>query len=112
MKNLILAFIVLLSIQAFGQQSNAFFGQCLIEIQTKEEMAELETAMRENPYARVVRLDYNTQRAFVLTKDIETFSEADFTSWFGEYSEKVRCIQVGRQGIDMIKPYPFTDCDK
>lgn len=111
MKNILLIFLFLLSVPAFSQQSNAFFGQCLIEVQNREDMMALEASMRENPYARVVRLDYETQRAFVLTKDIQEFTEDNFVSWFGEYGDHVRCIQIGVHGVDAVKPYPFTDCE-
>jgi hypothetical protein len=84
----------------------------MIEIATAEEMKTLELEMKSNPYIKVVRLDYNTQRAFILTKGIDQLSEDQFTSWFSNYANKVRCIQIGRHGIDQVKPYPFEGCGK
>ena len=89
-----------------------FFGQCLIEVLDLQEMKTLETEMRNNPYIKVCRLDYNTQRAFILTKSTETLTEEQFTSWFIGYSDKVRCVQVGVHGVDQVKPFPFVDCIK
>jgi hypothetical protein len=89
-----------------------FFGQCLIEVLDIQEMKTLETEMRNNPYIKVCRLDYNTQRAFILTKSTETLTEEQFTSWFIGYSDKVRCVQVGVHGVDQVKPFPFVDCIK
>jgi hypothetical protein len=75
-------------------------------------MRALETEMRSNPYIKIVRLDYNTQRSFILTKNLDELSTENFISWFNEYSDKVRCIQIGRQGIDAVKPFPFEGCEK
>jgi hypothetical protein len=81
-------------------------------VQNDIEMRELQAEMRTNPYIKVCRLDYNTQRAFILTNSTETLTEEQFISWFIGYSDKVRCVQVGVHGVDPIKPYPFTDCIK
>jgi hypothetical protein len=68
--------------------------------------------LRSNPYIKIVRLDYTTQRSFILTKNLDELSEANFISWFNQYSDKVRCIQIGRQGVDTVKPFPFEGCEK
>ena len=83
-------------------QSTSFFGQCMIEVATAEEMAQLQTTMRENPYIKVVRLDYNTQRAFILTQNLESLTEENFISWFSQYADKVKCVQVGQHGVHSI----------
>jgi hypothetical protein len=93
-------------------QETTMFGQCMIEITSATEMAALETEMRSNPYVKVVRLDYNSQRAFLLTKGIDQLTEDQFISWFNAYGDKVRCIQVGTYGVDALKPFPFEGCDK
>ncbi len=114
MKRLVLiVFGIILSAQLYGQQSESlFFGQCLVEVQDQEAARQLESIMRENPSVRVVRIDYSTQRAFVLTNSIESLNEEQFVSWFSEYSDKTRCVQVGKHGVDLVKPYPFEDCNK
>lgn len=119
MKGILTAAIVgLLAFAGFSQTSTVtnnavtYFGQCMIEVQNDADMRALETEMRTNPYIKVCRLDYNTQRAFILTNSIETLTEEQFTSWFIGYSDKVRCVQVGVHGVDQVKPYPFADCIK
>jgi len=115
MKNIVLIglFFIGLTVSAQTNVSQVnLFGQCMIEIATAEEMKTLELEMKSNPYIKVVRLDYNTQRAFILTKGIDQLSEDQFTSWFSNYANKVRCIQIGRHGIDQVKPYPFEGCGK
>lgn len=116
MKKVFFVFLVVFaSLNAFSQTNVpevTLFGQCMIDIENQEEMRTLEAEMRTNPYLKVVRLDYNTQRAFVLTKGIDGLTEENFTSWFNQYSDKVRCVQIGVQGIDVVKPYPFEGCVK
>lgn len=116
MKKVFFVFLVVFaSFNAFSQTNVSevtLFGQCMIDIENQEEMRTLEAEMRTNPYLKVVRLDYNTQRAFVLTKGIDALTEENFTSWFNQYSDKVRCIQIGVHGIDVVKPYPFEGCEK
>jgi hypothetical protein len=117
MKIALLGFFILsVSFFGFTQSSNVsntiLFGQCMIEVQNQEDMKTLETQLKENPYIKVVRLDYTTQRAFVLTKNIETLSEVDFKSWFSQYSSLVRCVQIGVYGVDEIDVYPFENCGK
>jgi hypothetical protein len=115
MKNIVLLGLILIGLRVSAQTNESqvsIFGQCMIEIATAEEMRKLETEMKSNPYIKIVRLDYNTQRAFIITKGIEQLSEDQFASWFSNYANKLRCIQIGRHGIDQIKPYPFEGCGK
>lgn len=70
----------------------------------------LEDNIRQNPNVAVVRLDWVTKRAFVLTNNLEQFTEADFTSMFGVASNHISCIQTGVYGVDEIAKYPFVNC--
>ena len=88
----------------------SFFGQCMLNIESDDEIRQLENEMRQNPYLKVVRLDTHTKRAFVLTKELNSLNEEDFASWFSQYAETLYCIQIGRYGVDQIKPFPFQDC--
>ena len=116
MKNIFFGiFALLISFCGISQVENSeivLFAQSMIQVDNAEEMRALEIEMRSNPYIKIVRLDYNTQRSFILTKNLDELSEENFISWFNQYSDKVRCIQIGRQGIDVVKPYPFEGCEK
>ncbi len=116
MKNFLVGiFLLFITTNTFSQTSNTeivLFAQSMIEVDSPEEMRVLETEMRSNPYIKVIRLDYNTQRSFILTQNLDELSEENFISWFNQYSDKVRCIQIGRQGIDVVKPFPFDGCEK
>jgi hypothetical protein len=107
--------IMLLSTMSFGQQTNQpinvnLFAQCMFDIQDQQAMLDLEQEMRLNPNTDMVRLDFNTQRAFIITVDLQTLSENDFRSWFGAYASGVHCVQIGVRGVDVMDPYPFTNC--
>ena len=116
MKNILFGVFMLFgSLSVYSQtavEETTMFAQSMIEIGNSEEMRALETEMRSNPYIKMVRLDYNTQRSFILTKNLDELSEDNFISWFKQYSDKVRCIQIGRHGIDAVKPFPFEGCEK
>jgi hypothetical protein len=117
MKTLLFFFALCFSASSLHAQNLAteevtLFGQCMIELQDQNEMLALEAEMRLNPNVKIVRLDYFSQRAFILTKDIDQLTDEQFMSWFNASSDKVRCIQIGRYGIDAIKPFPFENCDK
>jgi hypothetical protein len=88
------------------------FGQAMIEIEDQASCQTLEAELRNHPNVKIVRIDYHTQRALVFTKDIDQLTEEQFASWFGNYSDKLRCIQVGRHGVDQMHAFPFPNCDK
>lgn len=94
------------------QQEVTLFAQCMIDLNNQNELTDLEAEMKNNPYIKIVRLDYNTKRVFVLTKGIDELTEDQFSSWFNAYSSIVRCIQIGTFGVDTIKPFPFEGCEK
>jgi hypothetical protein len=82
----------------------------MFDISDQSEMETLQNEMYNNPNIEMVRLDYNTQRALVITANLEVLSFEDFTSWFGEYGAMIYCIQIGEYGIDIMDTYPFTNC--
>lgn len=116
MKILFSLLILFASHSAFGQQQNSqtdvrLFAQCLFSISTQAELDALTYDLyATNPNIEMVRLDLNTQRALIITANIEELSEQDFVSWFGEHSSSVSCVQIGVYGVDTMNPYPFTNC--
>ena len=98
---------------SFGQNqttNTVLFAQCMFEIEDRNAMNGLSDNIASNPYIEMVRLDHNTQRALIFTHNLDTLSDEEFRSWFGEYSTTVYCIQIGVKGIDSLNPYPFTNC--
>lgn len=90
--------------------TTTLFAQCMFDIQDQQEILDLEEQIRLHPNANVVRLDWHTQRAFILTMGIDTLTEQEFRSWFGSEGNDLTCIQIGVHGVDTVEPYPFTNC--
>lgn len=88
-----------------------YFAQCLLHIDNQATFQQIESDLRAHPNAQVVRIDWNTKRVFLLTKDLQSFDEASFLSWLGAYASQSTCVQVGLHGIDPMNPYPFTNCN-
>lgn len=110
----ILTVICILGITQFYAQEESnttLFAQCLFAIDDQSEMLLIEEELRSHPNAKLVRLDFNTKRAFILTKNIESLSKDEFSSWFGDAQSTISCIQIGINGIDKIKRYPFANCE-
>lgn len=113
MKYLLTVLVFAISFLMYAQQEETtFFAQCIFRIDDEDQLRSLETELRDHPSVRIVRLDFNTQRAFILTKDTEQLSEDDFRSWFGSYSSSVNCIQIGVYGVEEINQYPFENCEQ
>ena len=113
MKHILTIFALVLTSLVFAQQEDpVLFVQCVFTIQDESELRNVEAEIRQHPSVKIVRLDQNTQRAFILTKDIQQLSEQELRSWFSEYSESVKCIQIGVYGIDKIDQYPFENCEQ
>ncbi len=114
MKHLLyFTFVLIFSFSGKSQtQANEthFFGQCLVNSLTNQEMIDLEINLRQNPFVQVARVDALSKRVFILTKDVTSFSAQDFQSWLGDFSSASTCSQIGLYGVDQINPFPFTNC--
>ncbi len=117
MKNLILGLVFAMGsffgyTQTTSPQTNtpAFFAQCMVNVNNQNDLTTLENQLRAIPYVKVVRVDIPTHRLFLVTKDLNSFTAAEFASWMGTYSSSFSCLQIGLQGVDPINPYPFTNC--
>jgi hypothetical protein len=93
------------------QNSTVYFAQCMLTIESADELRELEIQLRANPYISVTRVDFPSKRVFLLTKNIDTFTDETFASWLGEASTKSYCHQIGIYGVDTIATYPFKNCN-
>lgn len=94
-----------------NQSSTVFFAQCLLTVESENELRELETQLRANPYVSVVRVDIPTKRIFLMTKNIDTFTTETLLSWLGDAATKSTCHQTGIYGVDTIATYPFKNCN-
>ena len=112
MKALLTSVIILICGLSFAQDQVTYnyFAQGMFEAEA-EDMIQLQDEMRSMAELQVVRLDHNSNRFFILTNDLESLTELEMLSWFGEYAEYVRCVQIGRHGYDIVNPYPFEGCE-
>ena len=116
---LIVSFIAVLCLStsfAQTQTSNPnpvvrHFAQCMFSITDQTQLDALTVDFYNNhPEVETVRFDMSTQRALVITTGLTSLTEADFTSWFGQHSSTVNCVQIGVYGVDTMNSYPFTNC--
>jgi hypothetical protein len=116
MKIIVTFFVVLMVNFSFGQNATntqvdtRLFAQCLFSISTQQEIEALQNEMYNNPNIEMVRLDLNTQRALIITANLQQLSPEELTSWFGNYESTVSCINIGVYGVDAMATYPFTNC--
>lgn len=94
----------------YAQEDKQFFAQGLFLIENKEHLLELESKIRQKPEIYLVRMDPYSQRFLILTQDISSLSEVTLKSWFGEYAETLKCLQIGEKGVDVMNSFPFK-CD-
>lgn len=94
-----------------SQNSTVYFAQCMLTIESEDELRALETQLRVNPYISVARVDIPTKRIFLLTKNIDSFTAETLASWLGEATTKSYCHQIGIYGVDTIATYPFKNCN-
>ncbi len=113
MKKVLFSLFMLITSFAFSQESTSsvLFAQCYFNISDRAEMLSIETEMKNHANAKMVRLDFETQRAFILTKNLNSLSTEELTSWFAEYGGSINCVQIGVYGVDPMEKYPFTNCE-
>lgn len=96
----------------FSQEQDQphYFAQCLLNIDNQTDFDALNVDLRDNPYVKVVRLDWHTKRLFLLTQNVNGLPLETFQSWLGTYVSTASCIQIGLHGTDQVNPYPFVNC--
>lgn len=114
MKTIILsAFALLITTNSFSQEEldKTFFAQGMLQIDSKATMDSLQAIIRNEPYIKIARLDWYSKRIFILTRGLDTLPLSQFKSWFGGFSNKLSCIQIGVYGTDTVNKFPFTNCN-
>lgn len=90
--------------------ANKFFAQGMVNIDNPDTILELQSEMRSIDFLEVVRIDRTSKRFFLLISDMQSVSEDQVRSWFGEFGNDIYCIQVGIHGVDKINSFPFSNC--
>ncbi len=114
MRHIVLLFIIFFSSHFMAQEQNnqpkPYFAQSLFQIENQEDMLRIEQLIRQHPNVKVARLDFPTQRAFILFHSETLISASEYRSWFQEYAETISCVQIGLHGVDQVNPFPFNNC--
>lgn len=111
MKYLGIIFFISLSFQVLSQSGKQYFGQAMIDLKQEKTISTIQLEVRKNPNVKVVRIDHLTGQILIITNNIDTWSENEFISIFGDYSSKLNCVFIGVYGVDQLKKYPFKDCE-
>ena len=113
MKLFISTIILSFSFLGYSQNTDSynFFAQGMFDVEASE-MEALQEELRLHPDLQVVRLDKNSNKFFILTYQRTELTELELLSWFDDAAEFVRCIQIGRQGIDIPNRYPYPNCEQ
>ena len=92
---------------AFGQDEKRLFAQGLFQIENEQNMFHVQNTIKELPNVYMVRMEFSSQRFFIVTKDLQELSEETLANWFGQYAQTVRCVQIGIHGQDKVNAFPF-----
>ena len=110
--------VLFMTSNSFGQSSqensatSIYFAQSLFEVETIQEMEELEIHLKSNPSVKQVRTNFQEKRVFVVTNSIDNLTEDEFKSWFGSIALSLKCIQIGKLGVDEVQTFPFSNCEE
>lgn len=99
---------------AFGfeafTQPKQYFAQAHFVSNDKELIKSLEQSIRQQPGIWMVRIDALNGNVLIYTTETPFFTEEEFLDLFGEYASKINCPYIGVVRQDLIKPFPFKDC--
>jgi len=87
-----------------------YFAQGLFSI-PESEISSIEEHLRNLPFLKVVRLDQYSKRFFILTENVESVTEDDLRSWFLNYGDKLKIVQIGLHGYDIVESFPFANAE-
>ena len=91
-------------------QPKQFFAQAQFNSDDKELIKSLELSIRQQPGIWMVRIDAFNGNVLIYTTETPFFTEDELLELFGEYASKVTCPYIGVVRQDLIKPFPFKDC--
>ncbi|WP_139230424.1 hypothetical protein [Lishizhenia tianjinensis] len=113
-KNLFIC-VVLFTCMAFQNSQNQqlkYFAQVQLNTNDASIQDEIEASIRNNPNCFVVRLDRITNGLLIVTKEINSFTKDDLTSWMVGNENVIECSRIGIQGLDDHFAFDDTFCDK
>ena len=91
-------------------QTKQYFAQAHFVSEDKELIKSIEQSIRQQPGIWMVRIDAYNGNVLIYTTETPFFTEDELLGLFGEYASKVTCPYIGVVRQDLIKPFPFKDC--
>ncbi|MFM7472462.1 MAG: hypothetical protein ACKO00_00895 [Crocinitomicaceae bacterium] len=100
---------VLVGTTCFGQ-AKQFFAQAHLKIEDKSIIKQLQNEISEQPGIWMVRIDDFNGNVLIYTAETPYFTLDEFKALFGSYADKLSCPFIGVVRQDLIRPFPFKDC--
>jgi len=106
---LLFVLFVLISSSCFGQ-AKQFFAQGHLKIEDKSLLNQLQNEISEQPGIWMVRIDDFNGNVLIYTTEAPYFTIEEFKALFGVHADKLFCPYIGVVRQDLIRPFPFKDC--
>ena len=100
-----------LSFCSIGQELNRYFAQGKFNSKDTELIDSVEQAIKNKAGIYMVRIDSSNGNVLIFTSDLPFFTEDEFKSFFGRYSELLMCPFIGIVRQDAFRTFPFEDCE-
>ena len=112
MRNLIIIlFVSFASLNSFGQDLNKYFAQGKLNSSDQTLIKTVEEEIKNKAGIWMVRIDPTNGNVLVFTTELPNWTEEEFISLFGSYSNLLSCPFVGVFRQDNFRTFPFEDCE-
>ena len=102
--------LLLFQVPFVKAQPKQYFAQAHFVTEDKELIKSVEQSIRQQPGIWMVRIDSFNGNVLIYTTELPFFTEDELRELFGEHASKLTCPFIGVVRQDLIKPFPFKDC--
>ena len=97
-------------IASFYAQPKQYFAQAHFQTEDKDLIRSVEQNIRQQAGIWMVRIDAFNGNVLIYTTELPFFTEDELLELFGEHASKIACPYIGVVRQDLIKSFPFKDC--
>ena len=101
----------LLCFFSYEQELNRYFAQGKFNSKNAELIDSVEHAIKNQAGIYMVRIDSSNGNILIFTVDLPFFTEEEFKSFFGAYSNFITCPFIGIVKQDTFRTFPFENCE-
>jgi hypothetical protein len=83
----------------------------MFDITNESQLKLLEANLKQNSLVKLFRFEPKSKTFLLITNSTEIMTTEILKSWFGEFSGKFSCIQIGIHGKDKMNSYPIINCN-